>query len=1261
MAPASDNVKGFFEDLDVFRLNEQMLDELDIRWDFPTLIPDIDFSDHQFAVGIKQAAELLKERSDHQQTFAVKDPRLCILLPVWLEAARTAGFSTSLLVAVRNPLDVAKSIERRNNYTLDKGLSLWLSYNFRLLATLVDVAAEPLVVDYRNFLSNPYHELERIGRFLVGNRFNELTNGNAVKTFVSDFLDPELCHANSSEHDLLKWQGSSSTVARLYKCFSEFAVGAWSKRRAIEVTRSLPEPSALEAKFYRQQLGEFASEREQLSEELERLGAAKAELGHALQAKEKEIGELRNAHKHEMSALLAERERQIRLLTTRKDKEIDELRRAKDQEIAAANSLLAEARRNVEAGQRLINAIQKSMSLRVGRLITWPISKPYYLFLKPFVENPGNLRLAGYSLYYVLRHPLRSRQLISRGNMRKAYTIFFRQPQIARDVVGRVGVLLHGETPHFPLKGANQLSQSLSHHSLHGGRVSLFVINYNGGEHLPGLLASLASQDYKDYEVIVVDNGSTDGSVSYVRRHFPEVKLLELEENVGFSEGNNIAAEVATGRYYCLVNNDAEVDPKWLSSLVGCIEKSDTIGAVGSKILFWKRFARVTIEIGSYEGGPGGVKLDVERLIESATVYPKLFFGSGLVEDQMLRAPRCRAVEKWGEFYFPVCAGQTLLRLRLFFPSCARASVRTSVDSVGKQVKIDEPGWHEIELDFSSSLDKEGLGWLINNAGSHVSENGDVRDRGFGLPDDGMYDDEEDVTALCGGAMLIRPEALEGGPVFGGKFFAYYEDTELSLRLRAAGYRLVYCPESRLFHKHASTSGEDTPLFKYYVSRNRILFLALHYPEQLWRTELANARLKLNHLRVLYESKSTDPAEKEFAASIPKLLAEWERLIPEVETRKFLNRKRYFPKIGVFNNFWNTLGGGENHACVIAHALQRFGPVDLVSETDFSIEDLERQFGIDLKYCRKVIASAPELHHNAAMTGQYDVFVNSTFCSDLPSHARCSYYVVSFPFRLSKTTKMASFLETYQFLANSAYTQEWVKRWWGVEAKVLYPAVVTPSIEFQDIQKTRIVLHVGRFFRVGHNKKQLELVRVFKKLVDAGTIPSDWRFVLAGQVRDIDVEYFDTVRNEARGYPIEVTANQPVELLHRLYRDAAIYWHATGLGEPTAKRPELAEHFGISTVEAMSFGCVPVVINQGGQRETVQDGVTGFRFGNEQELAECTLRVMEMFENDHERFKAISARAYQYGREFSREKTEEKLLALLESDGFRRHRAYRLS
>jgi GT2 family glycosyltransferase len=118
-------------------------------------------------------------------------------------------------------------------------------------------------------------------------------------------------------------------------------------------------------------------------------------------------------------------------------------------------------------------------------------------------------------------------------------------------------------------------------------RVSVIIPSWNGQDLLGPCLDSLYRQHFQDFDVILVDNGSSDGSVPFVEQNFPQVTVIRLGENRGFSAAVNAGIAACSCPYVCLLNNDTEVDARWLGELIAALDQNPDAGSLASKILFY--------------------------------------------------------------------------------------------------------------------------------------------------------------------------------------------------------------------------------------------------------------------------------------------------------------------------------------------------------------------------------------------------------------------------------------------------------------------------------------------------------------------------------------------------------------------------------------------------------------------------------------------------------------------------------------------------
>ncbi|HEX2047707.1 MAG TPA: glycosyltransferase family 2 protein [Acidimicrobiales bacterium] len=362
------------------------------------------------------------------------------------------------------------------------------------------------------------------------------------------------------------------------------------------------------------------------------------------------------------------------------------------------------------------------------------------------------------------------------------------------------------------------------------------VVNHNGGALTISCLESLRACEWPAgaLDVVMVDNGSTDGVAERVRTELPGVRVLDAGGNLGFPGGCNLAlADLDGVDYVALLNNDAQVDPGWLAPLVDALESDPSVGAANPKILFADRFVDVhlTSETGVRGLGdrrPLGVRLS-GATIDGQDAWGRVQLVSGFWGRE--HGFDGEGTFEWtnGEAHLRVPAGR-----REGLPVCElrmaadgdRTVVIRSGDRGTEHRLTSEPRWYPVDLG-GEPFD------VLNNVGSVVLPDGHGADRGYLERDEGQFDEVEEVFAWCGAAVLLSPRYLETVGLLEERFFLYYEDFDLSWRGRAEGWRYLYVPGSVVRHVHSASSVEGSRLFQHYDERNRLLTLTRNAPGSL--------------------------------------------------------------------------------------------------------------------------------------------------------------------------------------------------------------------------------------------------------------------------------------------------------------------------------------------------------------------------------------------------------------------------------------------
>ena len=249
--------------------------------------------------------------------------------------------------------------------------------------------------------------------------------------------------------------------------------------------------------------------------------------------------------------------------------------------------------------------------------------------------------------------------------------------------------------------------------------------------------------------------------------------------------------------------------------------------------------------------------------------------------------------------------------------------------------------------------------------------------------------------------------------------------------------------------------------------------------------------------------------------------------------------------------------------------------------------------------------------------GKYNIFINTSLNRHIAYKDICCIHLVHFPAkdycsylpRIIGLYLNKKYKESYQlFLANSMFTHKWLKKIWGKESVILNPPIYTEPVKPEVVySKKNYILMVGRLVP---DKKIKEKIENFVQVI--GKNNPSYKLVIAGNTNTGKQDYFHELKQiESINNNIEIKNDISYAELLCLYKSAKIFWHAAGYGVDEKKNPLLTEHFGMTTVEAMTQGCVPVAINKAGQKEIIINGVCGYLWNTIPELNEKTQQLID--------------------------------------------------
>ena len=617
------NPTGYWEPRAVIACNQRFLAELGATWDAPAFDPEKQAARRDDMIA--RAADVLAKAYGEAELIAVKDPRCTLFSDIWAEAAERAGYQPRFIAIARSADAVAQSLERRDAMSADEAGALWSGYGAAALTALAERGGA--LLDYDAMTRDWRGELARAAETGVA---LDLDDPVAAKT-IEDFLTPANPAPEASfSPRVADWVDA---IGRTYAACRAgertpppaAVVEALNDHGALAAASVSRNKAAAEAR-----LDEVLTERD-VARRTQAEAEARAKNASAVIASlETERDEARQQLEETRRSLEAERDAE-REAHARLEDDFKQL----EASVAAFQDeagRLGEELRRTQSDYAAADAERVALGLERARLTHrlqaietsawWRAGGPVRRLAKraPWLATP--LRRAAKLFWWTA-----SGQLLSRMRARNAAPETAAAPapaaapplsapanplaglepvlttefgaaafRAARDLIERYGLAFQsdGRPPvAHPVDAAQArswakrlagLPSRASHEDPH---VSIIIPAYNQIAYTLACLESVLTQDSDHrFEVLIGDDQSTDGTAAAAEMAIKGVTWIRHESNQGFVGNCNATARKARGRFVVFLNNDTLVLPGWLDGLIDTFEHDETIGLVGSKLIY---------------------------------------------------------------------------------------------------------------------------------------------------------------------------------------------------------------------------------------------------------------------------------------------------------------------------------------------------------------------------------------------------------------------------------------------------------------------------------------------------------------------------------------------------------------------------------------------------------------------------------------------------------------------------------------------------
>ncbi len=561
MTADEDNEKGYFENQNFYNINENLLAQINSSWE------DIFFDESKLS-HIKDTDELkriLKNEFEKSSIFAIKDPRLAYLFPVYEKVLKELNIDIKIIIPYRNPIEVATSLESRNHFSLEKGMLLWL-YHI-LLSEKFSRNYKRVFIEFNELISNTKNVIQVMSKELELD-FNSAYNKN--KKDISDFLDPGIKHHNISIDDLPS--NTPKIIRDILSQRSAFNTNVITSK--FDTWRE--ELFAYQKLFYNQNTVDTFMELTSVKEKLHQTENTFMEL-----------------------TSVKEKLHQIENTFMELDSVKEELHQTKDtfMELNSAKEILQQT----EDTFMELNSIKEMLSQAEKKTIILnqqiQEKEDYIDHLQELVQSlrlknrlknivPKKAREVLHILKHSFKNPVKLLKVMDKQYANKLFK-HIKQGNFSY-ILERMGHYINQEPSniHLSLMSGYSTEEVLTFPVTAAPKVSIIIPVYNQFDYTHRCLRSILQfTNNIDYEIIIADDVSSD-TTQNIHEYIKNIKVVRNKKNLGFLLNCNNAAKEAKGEYIFFLNNDTNVQKDWLSTLLETIENDSTIGMVGSKLVY---------------------------------------------------------------------------------------------------------------------------------------------------------------------------------------------------------------------------------------------------------------------------------------------------------------------------------------------------------------------------------------------------------------------------------------------------------------------------------------------------------------------------------------------------------------------------------------------------------------------------------------------------------------------------------------------------